>query len=524
MEREKPVAPTLFGLPHTDWRPHQYETVRWALDLEGVGVLEAPTGSGKSAVARAVASRKTTVVLTRTKQLQQQYATLYGARVVYGRANYPCAAYPDLTADDCPYHSQPQECPYRHQCPYLVACRAARESAFVVLNYAYALASRWLASDQRQAVVLDEAHNLSDVALEWAGCTIRERDRVEFGLPDFPTITHRAANVLLRLPDPVDMATSFLEQCRSILRRCDPAKASTPAEREHLRRGMRLARKVESTLAAMRQCKDAWFIRSGVDPETGITRFVARPLTARFHFPSLFQHAGTTLAMSATIGDPQAFAEELGIVGYDFLSVPSRFSPDQRRVWALDTPGMGRSASPQDFEHQADAIASALKHFPRWSGLVLVTRKSEAIALAKRLGVRGLADRVWVTPGADGQYAPTDEQVKAWEQHRRRVPSAVCITWAFWEGYDGRDERICIVAKVPFPYLGDAYERERMEYSRRFFLQRTAWMLEQGLGRTRRGRDEDYGDENGFVAIADGDWRRVQKQLSQALRDALVVS
>lgn len=518
MEREKPVAPILFGLPHTNWRPHQYEAVCWALDLEGTGILEAPTGSGKSAIARAVASRKTTVVLTRTKQLQQQYADLYGAKVVYGRANYACPAYPGLTAEDCLH--QPQDCPYR--CPYQAARRAAQESVFVALNYAYALSSRWLAEDQRQIVVLDEAHNLSDVTLEWAGCTIRDRDRVEFGLPDFPIITHRTANVLLRLPDPVDMAMDFLEKCYTILRKCDPVRARTEMEREHLRRGMRLARKVESTLAAMRQCRDAWFVRSGVDQETGVARFVARPLTARFHFPTLFRHAGQTLAMSATIGDPASFAEELGIASYDFLSVPSRFTPDQRRVWALDVPGMGRSASPQDFEHQADAIASAIKRFQHWSGLVLVTRKSEAVALAKRLGARGLADRVWVTPGADGQHAPTDAQVKAWEQQRRRVPNAICITWAFWEGYDGRDERICVVAKVPFPFLGDAYERERMEYSRRFFLQRTAWLLEQGLGRTRRGREEDYGDENGFVAIADGDWRRVRKYLSADMQACIL--
>jgi hypothetical protein len=49
--------------------------------------------------------------------------------------------------------------------------------------------------------------------------------------------------------------------------------------------------------------------------------------------------------------------------------------------------------------------------------------------------------------------------------------------------------------------------------------------MEQGLGRTRRGRAEDYdsaGERRGLVAIADGNWKRVQKYLSASLREAIV--
>jgi hypothetical protein len=55
-------------------------------------------------------------------------------------------------------------------------------------------------------------------------------------------------------------------------------------------------------------------------------------------------------------------------------------------------------------------------------------------------------------------------------------------------------------------------------------LQRTAWKLEQGLGRTRRGRREDYDIDgvNGYVAIADGGWSRVKKYLSKGLQEAIV--
>lgn len=36
------------------------------------------------------------------------------------------------------------------------------------------------------------------------------------------------------------------------------------------------------------------------------------------------------------------------------------------------------------------------------------------------------------------------------------------------------------------------------------------------------GKDYDLGEQHGFVAIADGSWTRVQKYVSQALREAIL--
>lgn len=505
--------PRNWGVPHDSWRPHQFETVEWAQNVESFGVLEAPTGSGKSAIATAISHVRPVLVLTKTKNLQNQYAELYGAAVLYGRANYPCVIYPNVSAEDCDRKVCYEKCSYR------TALLMARNSPFTALNYALALSSSWLQQDDRPYVFLDEAHELSDITLEWVGCTVYERDVVEFDLPPFPEIHHSGANVLLRLENPVDIALPWLRRVVALTKRYKPTPNMSKSELAHHRRGYRLHNKIENVIRALEQDTTAWFIRSGTGVMGG-KGFVARPLTARFHFPTLFRTSGTRIAMSATIGNVGAFAEELGVSDYQARSVPSAFTPEERRVYVLDAPGMGRRSTESDRQRQADVIAGVLKEFPEWSGLVLVTRKSEASFLAERLARRGLQDRVWVTPGADGQYAPTDEQSQAWHARRRAVPNSVCVTWAFWEGYDGVDERICIAAKVPFPYLGDEYERERFEFSKKFFLQRTAWTLEQGLGRTRRS-EEDYGEGNGFVAIADGDWVRVKGNLSRGLRDAI---
>ena len=132
---------------------------------------------------------------------------------------------------------------------------------------------------------------------------------------------------------------------------------------------------------------------------------------------------------------------------------------------------------------------------------------------------------MFVMPGADGAYVPTDMQTRLWEVRKRKVPNSICVSWCLWTGFDGTDEKILIVTKTPFSFLGDDYEKARQQYSNKMFLQRAAWTMEQGLGRTRRGRPEDYdtdGVVRGYVAIADGDWKRIRKYLSKSLKDAIV--
>jgi len=232
------------------------------------------------------------------------------------------------------------------------------------------------------------------------------------------------------------------------------------------------------------------------------------------------------LLMSATIGDTRAYTDELGIRDYEYRQVPNQFSSESRPIHILDAPRMGRKATTADFEKQADVIASAIKSCPPdWSGIIHVTRKTEARLLADRLARRGLQDRVWPMTGHDGSMAPTNQQVEDWKLIKQKTPGAICVSWSLWEGYDGLDEKICIVAKTPFPFLGDEYERARMSYSHGFYNWRTGCKLSQGLGRTRRGRKQDYdlnGARQGFVAIADGNWTRVKKYLSADVREVIV--
>jgi Rad3-related DNA helicase len=157
--------------------------------------------------------------------------------------------------------------------------------------------------------------------------------------------------------------------------------------------------------------------------------------------------------------------------------------------------------------------------------LVLCTSKAETKRVADRLARRGLQNRVWVTPEKHGgRWAGTETHAALWEERRQQVPGSLCISWNFWRGYDGLDERIVLAMKTPFSPRGEpgSYQAERVRADGAMYHWRAANRLAQGCGRTRRGREEDYGAENGLVGVLDQNFRMVKKHLPQDFLEAIV--
>lgn len=551
-------TPRDFGLNHSEWRPGQYEMVSWAMnrvsaDSSGISLVQAATGTGKTTLPRALSSVHKTVALVRTRSLQSaNYDQGYGFQPVYGRSNYDCVhadAENWAKADDCIFSEQGMaKCPHGQivlhpeneleligmlgerpgPCPYVLEREDAKKAQRAVLNYAY-----WFHTYEKwptpTALVCDEGHQLSDAVLEWAGCTISDEARQKWGFAPFPMIRGGSSGMLTKTAPATERAMTWLGQCvvalRAVYTQLSQKAKDDEKARKELRKAELLGKKLVATFDALNSIPEDWYIKSGPGVHNGKPAFVARPLTARHHFKRYFKSQPWHLfVMSATIGDPSVFAAELGIDGYEYHYVPSLYPADSRPVLALDVPTMGRSANDKAQQQQADQIAKAVKDCPKdWSGIIHVNRISEAPLLAERLAHRGLQDRVWVAPTGIG----TDGAVKAWQERQRKVPGSLNIAWNLWEGYDGRTEKISIVAKIPYPYLGDEYEQARQAYDRKLYLQRAAWQAEQGLGRSRRGRPEDYdtdGERRGLVCLADGSWRRVKSYFSEALRESIVTN
>lgn len=528
--------PDEYGLHHEEWREHQADSVAWALDskIGQISLLEAPTGSGKTAIAKALGSKMRVISLVQTKVLQvENYEADYGFDVLFGRGNYPCV-HPTAgrwtMADECIFAEVGMnKCGVHSECPYVIARERAKASSLASLNYPY-----WLHTYHKWPVpnvlVCDEGHELPEIVLDWAGCTVTSKTRVDFDLPMFPIIrSHGAQSIRMEVKNAQEKAYEWCEEALTVLRNKYVFYSNTAGtDREHrkmLRRCELLGKKILSTAEALQiGSPDSWYIRSG-PPEDGdrsITnwKFVCRPLTAKYHFPLYFTGNYATFIMSATIGNFQAFAKEIGADDFRAKCVPSIWPADTRPVYKLDVPGLGRKSNASAWNKQAQEIARAIKMCDSsWSGIVHTNSIVEAGRLAERLARLGLQDRVFVP-----ERKPTNVMITEWQKQLSRQPNSILVSWAFWQGYNGLEEKINIVAKVPYPFLGDPYEKARMMHDGKLFLQRAAWKFEQGAGRTRRGRPEDYDtSENraGMVAVADGNVTRIRNYLSAAMKESL---
>ena len=530
------MKPDEYGLHHEEWREHQKDSVRWAMDskIEKISILEAPTGSGKTAIAKAIGSKLRVISLVQTKVLQvENYEADYGFDVLFGRGNYECVhptAHKWTMADECIFAEVGMnKCGVHSECPYIIAREAAKQSSLASLNYPY-----WLHTYHKwplpNVLVCDEGHELPEIVLDWAGCTVNNKTRLEFDLPMFPVIrTNPGQSIRMEVKNSQEKAYEWCNEALIVLRgkyAYFSNSASTNKEhRKALRKVELLGKKILSTAEALQiGSEGSWYIRSGPpqDGERSLSnwKFVCRPLTARYHFPLYFTGNYSTFIMSATIGNFDTFAAEIGADNFRSLCVPSVWPASTRPVYKLDVPGIGRKSTPAAWKKQAEEIANAINMCdPSWSGIIHTNSIVEAGRLAERLARLGLQDRIYVS-----ERKPTNVMMDEWQRQLQNKPNSILVSWAFWQGYNGLDEKIDIVAKIPYPFLGDPYEKARMMHDGKLFLQRAAWKLEQGAGRTRRGRPEDYDTDEGragMVAVADGNVTRVRNYLSAAMRESL---
>ena len=506
-----------------------------------MAVIEAPCGSGKSAYPTALSCNSKVITLTGTKVLQSQYADIYNFAKVVGRGNFPCInperLFDDATAEDCVFGIAMSRCPLVGECPYVRQKEAAKDSPRAVLNYHF-----WNLTGNRRyddgsyvwakdTLVLDEAHALSETCLNYFSVRVQPKHRDYYNLPEFPYISSgMPVSVQTNRAEPwLQLSASILaERIKFISRRLKLEQTKYGKERlsSDLRRTQRMQMQLRAVLVALRAVPEDWFISSNGEG------LLVKPLTGRHVFPRMFLSdvRSTVIAMSATIGDFKNFCSELGIQEYQSHRVPNRFAPEERPIYVLkNCPRMSSRATEDDFERQADLIYKQIVNCPSdWSGLLLVTRRSEAAILRDRLARRGLGNRVWAMPGHDGTYVPTDQQVVEWQERKRRIPNSIGISFSFWFGYDGQDERILGICKAPYPVWGSegSYESAWRRYSMERYNYTCAVHLTQGAGRIRRGEPSHYDtptEQRKLVFIADGSFDgRIKKMMSPDILDSLV--
>ncbi|HJS88424.1 MAG TPA: ATP-dependent DNA helicase [Steroidobacteraceae bacterium] len=430
-------------------------------------------------------------------------------------------------------------CPELAGCYVALARRQALDADIVIVNHHLLLADLALKEDgfgdllgAADAIILDEAHQIPDLAAQFFGAQVSSR-RIESllnevqaelagaGAPQAPA--HEQALAAMR-----NVRSSMGQLCGALPGR-EGTIAWTDAESPLASAVADLTRAVAGLAEALRTAHEQATASVLVDRAAELAASLERicavgeiegarsfeinargfalrllpfDIAARFH--SLIEaHACSWVFTSATLSlgdDFGPFTSRLGLEDCATLKIDSPF--DYPRQSLLYLPAhMPLPASPQFLPAVMD-VARELIEASRGGAFVLFTSHRALAGAASLWRARhpGSSHRLLV----QGE-GPREQLLR---EFRDDGGAVLLGTTSFWEGVDvkGNALRLVIIEKLPFASPDDPLVRARVEYLescgrsafREYQLPEAALALKQGVGRLIRS-EEDFG----VVALCD---------------------
>jgi ATP-dependent DNA helicase DinG len=445
-----------------------------------------------------------------------------------------------------------QRCEDYARCHVVAARRDAQEADVVVVNHHLLLADLALKEDgfgdllgTSDAIILDEAHQLPDLATQFFGEHLGSR-QVELLLADsraalvragmspagFAPALHGVEGALgallgvlprglpaVRWEDSGADLESFSLGLAAALRGLGAALESAAQESEVQQAGER-ATELGAALERIALCGEEEGARTvestGRSFSLGLLPFDIAPRFAAL----LASRRAAWVFTSATLSvgeDFSHFASRLGLQEAPTLRIPSPFDYESQALLYLPK-GMPDPSSPAFVEAVIEASMPLLD--ASGGGAFLLFTSHRALARAAAL----LRERwEWAAdlPVLVQGESPRERLLQQFRQHGNAV---LLGTSSFWEGVDVKGEalRLVIIEKLPFASPEDPLVKSRIDFLRRhggnpfkeYQLPEAVLALKQGFGRLIRSEDD-----RGLVAICDP--RLVEKSYGRVFRASL---
>ena len=472
-------------------------------------ILEAGTGTGKSAIATTLAKMyQSAYILTMTKQLQSQYFNEFKFPMVKGRGNFYClnddldstcdvgtckttptsknffckfgiSKTPNLTGSEAFEDQFGGSVFYQSEehCHYWQQKSNAINSPITLMNYDYAILELNYVKHfaPRNLLILDEAHNIENKLMNTMELTLYNR---------------RLKKDIKKVINPNILKE---KDYKDWIMEIDAIKdAYRDIELKDLPKNK--ADRINSTISRLKQLRENlenepknWII----DPLSDGVSF--KPLRVHQYAKDyLFKHGEVCIFLSATILSHKMFSKWLGLNPNEVyhIKVDSPFSPSQRPIELNIAGKMSSNRIKRSAPKTLPILEAILKKHKNDKGLIHTNSYKCQEYIIKKM--------------------PNSRLISHTSANRERVLNhfeksedpLVLTSPSMSEGVDLPYDkcRFQVIYKVPFPYLGDEQVNMRMKRDRRWYAYKTVMTLMQAYGRGMRAEDDSC-----YTYILDGD-------------------
>lgn len=486
--------------PAPSFRGHQKDALSEIRDAFAAGndvvLVRAPTGSGKSLLARAIMGTARRAeeadvgdvigAYYITPQVSQIDAVandelLSDLAVIRGKSNYDCALpEEDVSVDQAPCSRDRNfTCTVQQACPYFRDRTVATNRRFGAMTLAYFMRTADLkAFGPRDVVVIDEAHGLP----QWA-----EMDAtIELDARTVPIWEDVSVPAVDDLETAVDFAGSLVTACEEKLQCLRDSDQLTP--HEAIVRDRLLERIDELN----------WFIADARDLESP-TEWLLEQDEESLSFKSLnpagylkdtvWNRGDNFALLSATILDKSAFCTDVGLdpAKVALVDVPHSFPLEHRQLYDVTRGKMTHDQREETLPKIARLLVRLMGHHPEEKGIVHAHSYHIATKLDDHLDQTGVGERV--------RSHDRDDREEALEEWLVSDRPDVFLSVTMEEALDLKGDlaRWQVLCKAPYPNMNDARVNRRLQNNRWDWYYRTALRtVIQACGRVVRSAD-DYG-------------------------------
>lgn len=495
-------------------RPEQKRIINEIIEAIEMGfkniIVEAGTGTGKSAIATTIANYiSDSYILTMTKQLQNQYLDDFDYMLaeIKGKSNYNCQR-TDTTCDNCyidDYNDGAEtKIPHCDSCPYRSALKHAMSSEVMLTNYDYLYMAGNYASlfTERELIVLDESHNLEKKIMSFIGKTLnRQTIFKRYGIDIFYPITEGQT---LKSIDNVDYWVGVLHHLIEI---------GSRKQRNEKNRKLRELYKKEidkfNYLIVQLEDTEAKFIielptkKDILKDKLENNRFYNglkaefKPLKITDYSDSLLQFGNIRLFMTGTLGNHDKFCEWIGIDPKEtyYLYVKSPFPVANRPIIKSYVGSMSNNRwnNPRNIVK----INEIIQKHKNQKGVIHTSSNQQAWFIKKSLN----SNKVWVAQGET-----REDTIRRFENSNKPI---ILVGAGLKDGVDFKGDkcRFQIIFKIPYPSLAGKQVNIRMHYDESWYNYQTIMPLMQAYGRGIRDMD-DYCD----CYILDNDFEKLLRK------------